>query len=243
MYAGLYGAIWPGKTARTTKNSSKIAPAVPLRERKRARANLPLALWVSLRLIMGSALTCLSGPGIDDHRDHVGREHAEHDGNGNEQEYGLHERVIQPLYRGQQQGPEARVVEDVLDDDGAGDDEAERHRESGEVGEDGVPPDVSPHDPPRLQALGARRADVVLGHDRDHVVPHGEDPAADRGEQDGQARQDGVLEYVHDVGPVPAGRVVEEVVRTLLREDAEPDREHVDKDQPDPEIGEGRRDD
>src|SRR5580658_3675131 len=112
MYAGLYGAIWPGKTARTTKNSSKIAPMVPLRSRRRARANFPVALWVSLRLIMGGALTRLSGPGIGDRRDQVGREHAEHDGDGDEQEYGLHERVVQPLHRGQQQGPEPRVVED-----------------------------------------------------------------------------------------------------------------------------------
>src|SRR5579863_4471300 len=91
MNAGLYGAIWPGKTARTMKNSSKIAPAVPLRSRKRARVNFLLALWLSLRFFMGfigfmgGGLTRLSGPGIDDRRDHVGGEHAEQDGEGDKQ--------------------------------------------------------------------------------------------------------------------------------------------------------------
>ena len=50
-----------------------------------------------------------------------------------QQEEPLHEGVVLVLDRLQEHPADARVVEDVLDEDRAGDDEAERHREPGQV--------------------------------------------------------------------------------------------------------------
>ena len=90
--------------------------------------------WLDIALLDG-----LSRPWVEDRREYVAGEHAEQDGDGDEQEQGLHERVVEALHRREQEVPEARVVEDVLDEDGARHHEAERHGEAREIGEDGVP--------------------------------------------------------------------------------------------------------
>ena len=92
----------------------------------------------------------------------------------------LHQRVVGVLHRVVEQVAQARVVEDVLDQDRAGDHEAERHREAGQVGQHGVARGVVEHDPSVGQTLGPTHPHVVLGQRGDHVVAHGQDPAADR---------------------------------------------------------------
>src|SRR5438309_1137157 len=81
-------------------------------------------------------------------------------------------------------GASTGIVEDDLDENRAAEDESKRHRETGEVRQDGVPARVVEHDAHGRQAFGSRNLDVVLGERVDHGVAHRQDPPADRREHD-----------------------------------------------------------
>ena len=94
--------------------------------------------------------------GVEQRRRRRRRRGSQEHRDDDQQEERLHERVVLVLDGLQEHAADARVVEDVLDEDGAADDEAERHREAGEVGQDRVAPGVLPHD--RARAADPWRA-------------------------------------------------------------------------------------
>ena len=165
----------------------------------------------------GGLLDGLSRPWVEDGREHVANEQAEQHGERDEEEEGLHDRVVEAFHRPQQEAPESRVVEDVLDEDGPRHHEAECHGEARQIGEDGVPSGVGPHDPPALEPFRPGHADVVLCEHRDRVVPHEKDPQADLRDEDRHAREDRVPQHVADEGQVPGRGVGEDVVGVFDR--------------------------
>ncbi len=96
------------------------------------------------------------------------------------------------------------VGEDDLHDDGAGDDEAEREAEPLQLGQERVAGRVGEDDPAAGQALGLRGEHVVLADRGDHHVAHLQHPARHRGEDDGEGRQQRVVDRAADELPVPA---------------------------------------
>src|SRR3546814_747829 len=60
------------------------------------------------------------------------------------------------------EAPEPRQIEDVLDDDGAGEQEGELQAHDGDHGDERVAHRMAPERGAAREALGARRADVVL---------------------------------------------------------------------------------
>ena len=145
------------------------------------------------------------GPRVEPGDRDVAEQDGDQHGDREQHEQRLHQRVVGVLHGVVEQVAQAGVVEDVLDQDRAGDHEAERHREPGQVGQERVAGRVRVMILRFGQALGPAHPDVVLGQRGDHVVAHGQDPAADRGDEDRRRRQDGVLQHAADEAGVNAG--------------------------------------
>src|SRR5579875_676497 len=184
-------AMAQGKIATRQKNASRMLPAVAFRFDRMARAirvraaecGRPRAAGSAAAMAVGPAVPAGSsgppgptgvrimaiasprGPGawIEQRRGHVGQQDGHQDRHGDQQEQRLHQRVVLVLHRLEQHEAHTGVVEDVLDQDRAADDEPERHGEAGEVRQDRVAGGVVVHDPAPRQSLGPRPPDVVLG--------------------------------------------------------------------------------
>src|SRR5713101_3728169 len=144
---GLSWAITPGKSETRMNTTSSTVPAVALRLERTARAirasacvaggtDCPAAGLVAgswpggpsvetPEMGMDMALPRRPGPRVKQRRGDVGEQDRQQHRQRDEQEQGLHQRVVLTLHRLQQHEAEARVVEHVLDQDGAADHEAE----------------------------------------------------------------------------------------------------------------------
>jgi hypothetical protein len=178
------------------------------------------------------------GAGIGEHDDHVDDQVGDQHGERDHQEDPLHERVVVRGDRVEQQQPDARVGEDDLHDQGARDHEADRQAEPLQLGQQGVASRVGEDDAPVGQALGLGRDHVVLADRGDHDVAHLQHPPGDRGEHDGERRQQRVVEGAADEVPVPA-RDQPVVVSLAGREDMRLDGEQLDQDQREEEVRDG----
>src|SRR5438067_1344775 len=155
---GSYGARTGAKIDTTVKSSSTASPASALRldmrlektlRRTPARGSTGSAISWLASAGTAIALRRLASPWIEPGGQHVGDQHRHQHRHGDEQEQRLHQREVLAVDGLQQHEAEPRVVEDDLDEDRAADHKSERHRESGEVGQDGVASCVLQHYPER----------------------------------------------------------------------------------------------
>src|SRR6185295_17196236 len=127
-----------------------------------ASAGAPKARASAIKRIAAPSLV-ETDPRIDEPIEDVDEEIAEDEAHGDQQHDTLHERVVAGEDRVHHQAADAGQREDVLGDDGAADQRAELEPEHGDHRDQGVAQDVTAHHAPLRQALGARRAHVVLG--------------------------------------------------------------------------------
>src|SRR5262252_7922667 len=111
----------------------------------------------------------LPSAGVDQDVDPVRDEIREQHDQGDDHEDALYQRVVVAQHRLEQQVADARIAEDDLDEQLAGDDEADGEGEVGDGGQERVARRV-PDDPSGPQALGAGHQDEVLVHGDDHHV-------------------------------------------------------------------------
>src|SRR5947209_12344937 len=135
----------PGNADTKTIKSRISAPTTALRFPVRARmkrrgvpltSTAPAAPSVTAVSTVGAsiAISGLSRPRVEDRRGQVGDQDADEHGQGVEEEEALHEGQI-VVGRGRiEEVAEARVGEEVLDDDRATEHVAELHGEAGQVG-------------------------------------------------------------------------------------------------------------
>src|ERR1700742_2206095 len=159
-YTSAFGLSWAmahGKIATRMNRTRITVPAVALWLERMARPTPPTAAGRRRPPPVGSAATRAAsgapassgptgariiaigsprrpGPRVEQRGGDVRQQDGHQHGHRDQQEQGLHERVVLVLDRLQQHVADPGVVEDVLDEDGAADDEAERHREAGEIG-------------------------------------------------------------------------------------------------------------
>src|SRR5919106_3706219 len=139
--------------------------------------------------------------GIDQVHDQVGGEHGE----DRQQDDALdHVEVSLPQRRNQER-TDARIPEDPLDEVKAVDDERERDGESGHLGQQRVPQDISVENTHPFEPLGLGEQDVVLAEDRDCERPGREQPEERRDDHDRERRQGRVVEDARDEPEVESG--------------------------------------
>ena len=116
----------------------------------------------------------------------------------------LRERVVVPEHRLLQRQADARVAEDVLDEDEPADRAREERGEAVQRRQDRVPPRVPRHHAAVAQPLRVRHRHVVLADRVDHHRAHVQHPAAGERGDDHEDRQLGVAERAREERPVEA---------------------------------------
>src|ERR1700760_606540 len=130
-----------GTTAKIRKITKMIRPVSAFGLRRRLRSAPPLRRLVgagsATAAVVSSAVTGSPlGPGarVEPRRGEVADQYRDQHRDREEHEQHLHQRVVGVADRVVEQVAQARIVEDVLDEDRAGDEESECHREAGRVG-------------------------------------------------------------------------------------------------------------
>src|SRR5215472_499465 len=160
----------------------------------------------------------------------VDHEVDEHEGGGDEQHAALHQRIVAGLDGAHHHGAEPRPGEHRLREDGPTEEEAHLHAEHGDDGIHGVLEHVTRDHRALGQALGPRRAHVVLADDLEHARSR-EPRQRSRG---GGAKSDGgEHEMPQHIGhPAAVGRA-----HAARGKPAELQREHDDQHDARPEHG------
>src|SRR5262249_21094932 len=121
------------------------------------------------------------------------------------------------------------IGEHSLGENGAADDEAEREREVSDVRQNRVARTVGEDDPAIRQPLRLGQGHVVLAEHRDHHVPHAEQPARNRGDDDRGGREYSMTDRTLDEWRIEPDGVPKRVSagcrEPLQREAKEQDRE------------------
>src|SRR4051812_4839652 len=143
-----------GTTARIVKIVSSTTPTAAFPFVRTARSTAPPGRcrrgWVSTPVGASKVAVIRSGafphariePRGDEVTDQDGEQHRD----GDQQEQRLHQREVLVVDRVEQHVAQAGIVVDVLHENRAADDEAERHGEPGQVGQHCVPRGVAVHD-------------------------------------------------------------------------------------------------
>src|SRR5580765_2271279 len=160
---------------------------------------------------------------IEDRVEEVHGEVDDHEGRRDEQYPALHQRIVARLDGAHHHGPEPGPGEDRLRQDGAAQEEAHLHPQHRDDRVDRVLEHVAADDGALGQALGARRADIVLADDLEHARAREprERGGGRRAERDGG--QDQVPEDIRHAAAA-IGRA-----HAARREPAELQRKHDDE--------------
>ena len=142
--------------------------------------------------------------------------------------------------RVQQHPAQAGIIEHVLYEHSPADNETQRYAEPGQVGHDRVPTGVVPHDFPLPDTFGARHAHVILGDHGDRIIAHRQRPPAERSEDDGNGRENGMRAGRSSINVLLRLGNERGVVAATDREPIERHPEQQDGQQGKPEIRESR---
>src|SRR6188508_350708 len=137
-------------------------------------------------------------PRVEPEVEEVGEEVENDHRQGEQEERRLQHRIVALVDRLDDQEPDARVREDVLNGDRAADDEPERQRNEGDYREHRVAEPVLPDRRPVREAFCPRGEDVVLTERLEHRRPDDERVLAEDDEAECQRREDHVLDPVHE---------------------------------------------
>src|ERR1700730_9948871 len=213
MTSGSRGAIHGASTASTAMTATSPRP-------KRA----------ALLLRNMRTRSVIADARIEDRVEKIDHEVDEHEGRGDEEHAALDERVVAGLDGAHHHGAEPRPREDRLRQDGPAQEKAHLQPQHRDDGVDRVLEHVARDHGALGQALGARRADIVL---RDHLVRAGAREAREGGGGGGAERHRGQHEMPQHVGHSAAiGRA-----HPARGEPAELEREQQDEHDPRPEDG------
>src|SRR4030095_8734241 len=167
---------------------------------------------------------------IEDGVEEIHGEIDQHEGGGDEKHPALYQRIVAGLDSPHHHGAEPRPREDRLGEDGAAQEEADLHAEHGDDGVDGVLEHVAGNHRTLGQALGARRAHVVLADDLEHARAGEARKGRRGGRAEGEGGQDEVPQHIRDAATV--GRA-----HATRREPLELEGEHDDEHDARPEDG------
>src|SRR5882724_2845936 len=152
MASGSRGASHGASTASTAMTATRPRPKRAALLRRKIRTT-----------------SVIADARIEDGVEEIDGEVDHHEGGGDEEHPALHQRIVARLYGAHHHGAEPRPREDRLGENGPAQEEADLHAEHGDDGVDGVLEHVAGDHRALGEALGARRAHVVLADNLEHA--------------------------------------------------------------------------
>ena len=140
-----------------------------------------------------------SDTGIKPGYEEVGQQDDEDVEAGGHQHRALHDGKVARHHGVEDELADAGAGKDDLGEDGRGNEPAEAHADERDRGQDRHAQRVAVDHPPRMQAEGARRADIGLAHHLEHRGAHHPREIAHPTEPDGKGGQHKVRELVGGV--------------------------------------------
>src|SRR4029450_7938876 len=153
--------------AATSIKSSSTRPAAPsgfFRAKRTIVVHVPARARARAGTAISTRLTAIAHPRVENAVEHVDEQIAEDDDDGDEHDEVLHDRIVAPENRLDQEARDPRQIEDRLGDPGAADEKRELDADDRDDREQRVLERVPPDDDAPGLSLGPRRADVVLTH-------------------------------------------------------------------------------
>ena len=98
--------------------------------------------------------------------------------------------------------PNPRIGKNYLDDNLAGDHVGQRQPQRRELRQQGIAQAEAEEDRAIAQAVGLGQRDVILARGRDHHPPHPQRPEADLLQDNGQRRQNRMVQHVEGKGEI-----------------------------------------